>query len=140
MTAVTEVGYRGPEVCRMAGITYRQLDHWARVGMVPPSLAPAHGSGTQRRYSLEDVACLRVVGQLREGARILAVDSPACRQVVDVVRRRFAELGPDSFILLSATDVRYTNDPLDLAALAFATEAVVVVPLWPILRELVAPT
>lgn len=138
MSAVTAAGYRGPQVCDMAGITYRQLDHWARVDLVAPSIADAHGSGTQRRYSLEDVACLRVVGQLREGARLLAVDSPKCREVVDVVRRRWAELTADSFLLVSATDVRYTDDPLDLAALAFATEAVVVVPLWPILRELVA--
>lgn len=138
MTAVTVAGFRGPQVCELAGITYRQLDHWARVDLVAPSVTPAHGSGTQRRYSLEDVACLRVVGQLREGARLLAVDSPKCREVVDVVRRRWPELGADSFVLLSAADVRYTDDPLDLAALAFATEPIVVVPLWPILRELVA--
>jgi hypothetical protein len=43
-------GYRGPAVCRIVGITYRQLDYWARTGLVEPSLRRAEGSGTQRLY------------------------------------------------------------------------------------------
>ena len=44
-------GYRVPEVCRTIGITYRQLDYWARTGLVTPSIREAGGSGTQRLYS-----------------------------------------------------------------------------------------
>ena len=56
-----EIGYRGPTACAAAGITYRQLDYWARTGLVEPSVRPAHGSGTQRLYSFRDVVVLKIV-------------------------------------------------------------------------------
>ncbi|MEV0453483.1 MerR family transcriptional regulator, partial [Streptomyces sp. NPDC050600] len=56
-----EVGYRGPTACAAAGITYRQLDYWARTGLVEPSVRPAYGSGTQRLYSFRDVVVLKIV-------------------------------------------------------------------------------
>ncbi|MEO3977407.1 MerR family transcriptional regulator [Streptomyces sp. CAU 1734] len=55
------VGYRGPTACAAAGITYRQLDYWARTGLVEPSVRSACGSGTQRLYSLRDVVVLKIV-------------------------------------------------------------------------------
>ena len=57
-------GYRGPTACRAAGITYRQLDYWARTGLVEPSIRPATGSGTQRLYSFRDILVLKVVKRL----------------------------------------------------------------------------
>jgi len=59
-----QVGYRGPTACRAAGITYRQLDYWARTGLVEPSIRPATGSGTQRLYSFRDILVLKVVKRL----------------------------------------------------------------------------
>jgi len=59
-----EAGYRGPIACRAAGITYRQLDYWARTGLVAPTVRPATGSGTQRLYSFRDVLVLKVVKRL----------------------------------------------------------------------------
>ena len=59
-----EAGYRGPIACRAAGITYRQLDYWARTGLVQPTVRPAGGSGTQRLYSFRDVLVLKVVKRL----------------------------------------------------------------------------
>ncbi|MBQ0830672.1 MerR family transcriptional regulator [Streptomyces tagetis] len=59
--ATEQIGYRGPTACAAAGITYRQLDYWARTGLVEPSVRPAHGSGTQRLYSFRDVVVLKVV-------------------------------------------------------------------------------
>jgi DNA-binding transcriptional MerR regulator len=59
-----EIGYRGPIACRAAGITYRQLDYWARTGLVEPSVRPATGSGTQRLYSFRDILVLKVVKRL----------------------------------------------------------------------------
>ncbi|MEV5936228.1 MerR family transcriptional regulator [Streptomyces sp. NPDC093250] len=56
-----EIGYRGPTACAAAGITYRQLDYWARTGLVEPSVRPAHGSGSQRLYSFRDVVVLKIV-------------------------------------------------------------------------------
>ncbi len=59
--ASEEIGYRGPTACAAVSITYRQLDYWARTGLVEPSVRPAHGSGTQRLYSFRDVVVLKIV-------------------------------------------------------------------------------
>ena len=59
-----QLGYRGPTACKAAGITYRQLDYWARTGLVEPSVRPATGSGTQRLYSFRDILVLKVVKRL----------------------------------------------------------------------------
>ncbi len=59
-----DIGYRGPTVCSAAGITYRQLDYWARTGLVEPSIRGAAGSGTQRLYSFRDVLVLKIVKRL----------------------------------------------------------------------------
>jgi len=65
LTPLTEdVGYRGPTACAAAGITYRQLDYWARTGLVEPSVRPASGSGSQRLYGFRDILVLRVVKRL----------------------------------------------------------------------------
>jgi DNA-binding transcriptional MerR regulator len=65
VTPVTEnVGYRGPTACAAAGITYRQLDYWARTELVEPSIRPATGSGSQRLYGFRDILVLRVVKRL----------------------------------------------------------------------------
>ena len=58
------VGYRGPTACAAAGITYRQLDYWARTGLVEPSVRGASGSGTQRLYSFRDILLLKVIKRL----------------------------------------------------------------------------
>jgi DNA-binding transcriptional MerR regulator len=60
----TDVGYRGPTACSAAGITYRQLDYWARTGLVEPSVREASGSGTQRLYSFRDILVLKIVKKL----------------------------------------------------------------------------
>ncbi len=59
-----EIGYRGPTACSAAGITYRQLDYWARTGLVEPSVRAAQGSGSQRLYSFRDILVLKVVKRL----------------------------------------------------------------------------
>jgi DNA-binding transcriptional MerR regulator len=61
---MTEEGYRVPDVCRIVGISYRQLDYWARTDLVTPSVRDAHGSGTQRLYSFQDLVTLRVIKSL----------------------------------------------------------------------------
>ena len=57
-------GYRGPVACAAAGITYRQLDYWARTGLVEPTVRPASGSGSQRLYGFRDILVLKVVKRL----------------------------------------------------------------------------
>ena len=59
-----DMGYRGPTACAAAGITYRQLDYWARTGLVEPSIRSATGSGSQRLYGFRDILVLKVVKRL----------------------------------------------------------------------------
>jgi len=59
-----DLGYRGPTACTAAGITYRQLDYWARTGLVEPSVRAASGSGSQRLYGFRDILTLKVVKRL----------------------------------------------------------------------------
>lgn len=82
MEPTFERGYSGPWACKLTGASYRRLDYWDRIGLVSPSLAGAHGSGTQRRYSERDVACLRAVVRLRA----LGIRTDICAEVVRAVR------------------------------------------------------
>ena len=59
-----DVGFRGQIACSAAGITYRQLDYWARTGLVEPSVRTAAGSGSQRLYSFRDILVLKVIKRL----------------------------------------------------------------------------
>jgi DNA-binding transcriptional MerR regulator len=62
--ASMEPGYRGPTVTKLVGISYRQLDYWARTGLVTPSVRAADGSGSQRLYGFTDVVELRIIKRL----------------------------------------------------------------------------
>lgn len=64
MSTRTDLGFRAPTVCRLAQISYRQLDYWDRTSIVSPSIASARGSGSQRLYAYADVLLLMVVKQL----------------------------------------------------------------------------
>ena len=55
------IGFRGPVASGAAGITYRQLDYWARTGLVRPEIRSARGSGSQRLYSFRDILMLKAV-------------------------------------------------------------------------------
>ena len=82
-----QAGYRGPTACRAAGITYRQLDYWARTGLVEPSVRPATGSGTQRLYSFRDILVLKVVKRLLD----TGVSLQQIRTAVSHLRERGVE-------------------------------------------------
>ena len=86
-----EVGYRGATACSAAGISYRQLDYWARTGLVEPSIRTASGSGTQRLYGFRDILVLKIVKRLLDAGVSLqnirtAVDYLRNRGVVDLER------------------------------------------------------
>jgi DNA-binding transcriptional MerR regulator len=63
-SATPEIGYRGATACSAAGISYRQLDYWARTGLVEPSVRSATGSGTSRLYGFRDILVLKIVKRL----------------------------------------------------------------------------
>ena len=75
-------GFRGPQVCSIVGITYRQLDHWDRTGLSRPSLAQATGSGSQRLYSYRDLLELKVIKQLLDGG----VNLRQARRAIECLR------------------------------------------------------
>ncbi|MFZ1381213.1 MAG: MerR family transcriptional regulator [Scrofimicrobium sp.] len=79
----TTAGYRGPVACGAAGITYRQLDYWARTGLVVPSLRSAQGSGSQRLYSFKDILVLKVVKRLLDAGVSLQQVRTAVAQLAD---------------------------------------------------------
>jgi DNA-binding transcriptional MerR regulator len=77
------MGYRGPTACSAAGITYRQLDYWARTALVEPSVRAAHGSGSQRLYSFRDILVLKVVKRLLDTGISLQQIRAAVRHLRD---------------------------------------------------------
>ena len=79
-----EIGYRGPTACRAAGITYRQLDYWARTGLLEPSVRAAGGSGTQRLYGFRDILVLKIVKRLLD----TGVSLQQIRIAISVLRSR----------------------------------------------------
>jgi len=82
-----ELGYRGPQACKIVDVTYRQLDYWTRTGLVIPSVQEARGSGTQRLYSFNDLLQLKVIKSLTDaGASLQKV-----RQAIDYVRDHLAD-------------------------------------------------
>jgi len=83
---VQSTGYRGPQACKIVGVTYRQLDYWTRTGLINPSLQAAQGSGTQRLYSFNDLLQLKVIKSLTDaGASLQKV-----RQAIEYVRSNLA--------------------------------------------------
>ncbi len=81
------VGYRVPSACQIAGITYRQLDYWARTSLVVPSIRGAAGSGSQRLYSFKDILVLKIVKRLLD----TGISLQNIRVAVDHLRKRGVE-------------------------------------------------
>jgi DNA-binding transcriptional MerR regulator len=79
---MSEPGYRGPQVCKIVGITYRQLDYWARTRLVRPSVMDANGSGTQRLYSYRDLVELKVIKQMLDAG----ISLQSARKAVESLR------------------------------------------------------
>ena len=111
ITALTEdVGYRGPTACAAAGITYRQLDYWARTGLVEPSIRPATGSGTQRLYGFRDILVLKIVKRLLDAGVSLqqirqAVSHLANRGISDLATLTLMSDGATVYECSSADEV-----------------------------------
>jgi DNA-binding transcriptional MerR regulator len=81
-------GYRGPQVCKIVGITYRQLDYWARTDLVRPSVCDANGSGTQRLYAYTDLVELKVIKRLLDAG----ISLQSARTAIEYLR---TQLGSD---------------------------------------------
>jgi len=127
-------GFRGPAVCAIVGITYRQLDYWARTGLVTPSVAPARGSGTQRLYSFSDLLALKVIKNLLDSGLSLQ----AARRAVGFLRSCGEDLSAATLVLSGKRSVlaRSGEELIDL--LRGGQTALNVVPVGGLMGELQA--
>lgn len=82
-----DVGFRGPVAAKAADITYRQLDYWARIGLVTPEVRDASGSGSARLYSFRDILMLKVIKRLLSAG----VSLQQIRTAVEYLRDRGVE-------------------------------------------------
>ena len=105
-----EIGYRGATACSAAGITYRQLDYWARTFLVEPSIRTASGSGTQRLYGFRDILVLKIVKRLLDAGVSLqniriAVDHLRDRGVTDLERVTLMSDGASIYECTSSDEI-----------------------------------
>lgn len=107
------VGYRAPHVCSLVGITYRQLDYWARTGLITPTIQAATGSGSQRQYSFTDIVQLKVVKRLLDAGMSLK----RIRTAMDILREQLDSDTP-------LTDVTLLSDGSTIYAAHSADEVV----------------
>lgn len=108
-----EQGFRAPQVCKIVGITYRQLDYWARTSLLRPSIQTAHGSGSQRLYSFSDIVQLRVVKRLLDAGMSLN----KIRQAMAILREQLSSDRP-------LADVTLLSDGITIYAAHSADEVV----------------
>ncbi|NNN02152.1 MAG: MerR family transcriptional regulator [Acidimicrobiaceae bacterium] len=126
-------GFSGPTVCRLTGVTYRQLDYWARTDLVTPSITAAQGSGSKRRYSYSDVLEVKVIKSLLNSGVSLA----RARQAVECLRGSLgADLASSSLVLSDSGSVLARDDG-DLVDLLRGGQGVFnIVPLAKVVAEL----
>ena len=120
-------------VCRLTGVTYRQLDYWARTGLVTPSITPAKGSGSKRTYSYGDVLEVKVIRSLLSSGLSLA----RARQAVQCLRDSLgADLASSSLVMSDAGSVLAHSDG-DLVDLLRGGQGVFnIIPLAGVVAEL----
>jgi len=100
-------GYRGPAVCKIVGITYRQLDYWARTDLIRPSIADARGSGSQRRYSYRDLVELKVIKSLLDAG----VSLQSARVAIEYLRTHLeGDLSSAKLVLNGPASVLVRDD------------------------------
>jgi DNA-binding transcriptional MerR regulator len=126
-------GFRPPQVCAVVGITYRQLDYWARTGLLRPSIADARGSGSQRRYSYTDVLELKVIKRLLDAG----ISLQRARRAVECLREGLgADLAAANLVLVGTDSVLAHSDGEVVDLLKGGQGVLNIVPLSGVLEEL----
>lgn len=132
-TTETPEGFRGPQVCALVGISYRQLDYWARTGLLRPSIADARGSGTQRLYSYTDLLELKVIKQLLDAG----ISLQRARRAVECLRAGLgAELSSANLVLVGTDSVLARGDGEVVDLLKGGQGVLNIVPLSGVVEEL----
>lgn len=126
------VGYRVPTACQVAGITYRQLDYWARTGLVVPSIRGAAGSGSQRLYSFKDILVLKIVKRLLDAG----ISLQNIRIAVDHLRSRGVEDLANITLFSDGTSVYECTSPEEVVDLLQGGQGVFGIAVNSAMREL----
>src|SRR4051812_24416933 len=129
---MTEEGYRGPQVCSLVGITYRQLDYWARTDLLRPSISEARGSGTQRRYSYRDLLELKVIKRLLDAG----VSLQSARRAIECLRSSGDEVASSNLVLNGSQSVLATSGEQIIDLLKGGQGVLNIVPLAGVVQEL----
>ena len=128
------LGYRGPQVCSIVGITYRQLDYWARTGLLHPSISQARGSGSQRIYSYSDLLQLKVIKRLLDAG----VSLQAARRAIECLRSSGEDLGAANLVIDDRRSVLAWTGEEIIDLLKGGQTVLNIVPLGGLLSELEA--
>jgi DNA-binding transcriptional MerR regulator len=96
-----EQGYSGTKAANIVGISYRQLDYWARTDLVRPSLSDANGSGSRRMYSYRDLLELRVIKSLLDAG----IKLESVRQAFSYLREHVDSDIAAATLVISGSDV-----------------------------------
>ncbi len=132
---VPDEGFRGAQVCTLVGITYRQLDYWARTDLLRPSITDATGSGSQRRYSYSDVLELKVIKRLLDAGLKLQ----QARQAVECLRGDLGgDLASSQLVLVGSRSVLAHSDGDIVDLLAGGQGVFNILPLSGVVSELEA--
>lgn len=113
-------GYRGAVASRVAGITYRQLDYWARKQIVEPSITPSHGSGSRRLYSFRDVVILAVSKRLLDAG----INLQNVTTAIGFLMQRTSEQLEGITIMCDGDEVHECTDGEQMVALMQSGKAV----------------
>ena len=127
-----EEGFRGPQVCKIAGITYRQLDYWARTDLLRPSISDARGSGTQRVYSYRDLLELKVIKRLLDAG----VSLQSARRALGLLRSSGSDVAAANLVLNGAHSVLATSGEEIIDLLKGGQGVLNIVPLAGVVQEL----
>jgi DNA-binding transcriptional MerR regulator len=129
---MAEEGFRGPQVCSIVGITYRQLDYWARTNLLRPSISEARGSGTQRRYSYRDLLELKVIKRLLDAG----ISLQSARRALEVLRRSGEEVISANLVLNGSQSVLASSGEEIIDLLRGGQGVLNIVPLSGVVSEL----
>lgn len=124
------VGYRGPQVCKVVGITYRQLDYWTTTGLIRPSIRDAEGSGSQRLYAFDDIVQLKVVKRLLDAG----ISLQQIRKALDWVREHDLSLS-NVTLIADAKQVYALTEERDLLDVIKRGQGVFALDVGPVVEE-----
>jgi len=128
----TEMGYRGPTAMKAAGISYRQLDYWARTDLVKPSIQDAKGSGSQRMYSFGDIVQLKVIKNLLDAG----VTLPKIRKAVDYLRTELKRPLQDVMLVSDGRSIHACISPTEVVDLLAGGQGVFAIAVGKVYEEL----